>query len=404
MSPQSRIGAVAVCLWFLSVVSGCGVVGPKPGGPDAGAANAAALANLEINAEVCGFTDNFLTRVSGPYQQIVSNPATPAQRKWALQSRLGQAIAAVTDATGPNPIVNMLDLTVMVTLKRMSIENRAIPELLHEQGEPLLAAYKQSESEIWTLAATRLNQTQVDELHALIDQWWKDNPDQANVGFVRFTNFARNAATVKVKGRSASDDLLSLLYVDPLAGLDPIAKQAQGFRDLAERLTYIGMRMPLIFNWQLEDATQDVMDTPEIQSLVATSRQYGKSIDRFNEIIARYPDDFSDASQKLVVQISKATDAQREATVNDLNNQAKNVQIMLDNARQSIELARDSALQINASTTQTIAAAEVGSRSILDHTLFVVMVLLLVGFLWPAMVLFTYRYCSRRWIKPQNRA
>jgi hypothetical protein len=412
--------AIPICLLLLlNLIGGCAAPPPKSATAAAAPAtlNSAGLTRGELDDEVRGFADNFSIRMAGSFDQIAANAPTPEVRYWAMQNKAGQALAAVTDASGPNPAINLLDLTVMVTLKRMTIEDHFIPALLHDQGQDLLAAYKQSEAEAWTLSAQVFSPAQITELHGLIAKWKQNNPKQSYVGFVRFSDFANAATTTKMGLQFNPASILGILNVDPLAGLSPLEQEAQEYRQLAERMVYVSLRMPTILSWQVEYSAAVIMNEPPVQQMQATAARYGQAMNRFNEIVASYPNDYAAATHALVDQIAKATTTereatiaqisqtateQREATVKELDDQAKNFEVVLDNTQKSIELARDSALEINTSTAQTIAAAEAGSRSILDRTMLVVIVLLVVGFAWPAMVLFGYRYCSRRWIPPRH--
>jgi hypothetical protein len=422
MKLSGVVWAIPICLLLLlNMTGGCAA----PQSKASAAANAPAtitstgMTRAELDSEVRGFADNFTVRMAGCYDQIALHAATPQQRYWAMQNKAGQALAAVTAASGPNPAVNLLDLIVMVTLKRMSVEEYFGPDATDEQAQDLLAAYKQSETEIWILAAGVFSPAQITELHGLIATWKKNNPKQSYVGFVRFSDFANAATTAKQSGGQFNPgSILGILNVDPLAGLSPIEQEAQEYRQLAERMVYISLRMPTILSWQVEYTAAVIMNEPPIQQMQATAADYGKAMNRFNDIVAAYPQDYAAATHALVDQIAKATTSereatidqisqtateQREATVKELDAQAKNLQSVLDETQRSIVLARNSALDINASTAQTITLADAATRSILTHTMVVVVVILVVGIGWPAAVLFGYRYCTRRWLPPPRR-
>jgi hypothetical protein len=352
----------------------------------------------EIDAHVRGFTDSFMSRVAVSYDRIIANAKTPEERSWALQSRLGQAVASLTDATGPNPTVNLLDVVVLVTLKRMSIEEYWIPNLLHDDGKDLLAAYRQSEKEIWDLAYRTFNGQQIVELQILIAKWKKENPNQYYTGFIKFTDFVSNAPEASKHTQAFPSSLLGLLYIDPLAGLDPVAQEAHEFRTLSERLVFVAMRIPLIMNIQIEDATDRILTSPEIQRIISSTEQYAKVGDRFNEVIAKYPADFSLAARRAIDQINAAATLQRQAITQQLNTESNQVHSILADARNSVIVARDAAASMNTNTSQTISAAEDGGRRILHQATISAIAVIIVGFLWPAIVIFAYRYAKRRWL------
>jgi hypothetical protein len=361
----------------------------------------AALSPRDIDVRVCGFADTFITRVAEPYNQIIANAKTPEERAWALQSRLGQGLAALTDATGPNPHVNLLDIVVLVSLERMSIEDHWIPNLLHDDGKDLLAAYKQSEKEVWEMAGLLFTDQQVADLKNLIAKWKQENPTFYYTGFVRFTDFISNAPASK-NSPILPSSLLGLLNIDPLAGLDPVTEEAERFRMLSERLVFVGMRAPIIMNWQIEAAADRIMMNPEIQSVVSTSAQYAKVGDRFNDIVAKYPSDYSQATKGAIDQINAAATQQRQAIIQELNSESDQVHGILADARNSIVVARDATASMNANTAQTIFAAESSSRRILRDAQIVAITLIIIGFLWPAIVIFGYRYATLRWLRARD--
>ncbi len=218
---------------------------------------------------------------------------------------MAKASGAITDASGPNPPVNLLDIVVLVSLERMSIEEHWIPSLLHDDGKDLLAAYEQSEREGWELAGQIFTDQQIADLKNTVARWKRENPAFYYTAFIRFTDFI-TAAPASKNQQLLPSSLFGLLNIDPLAGLDPAIEEAERFRMLSERLVFVGMRLPVIMNWQVEAATDRIMSNPSIQSVISTSEQYVKIGDRFNDIVARYPSDYSQATKEAIDQINAA--------------------------------------------------------------------------------------------------
>jgi hypothetical protein len=351
----------------------------------------------EIDAHVRGFTETFFSRVGEKYDDIATHAKSPEERTWALQHRLGQSIATLADATGPNPSVNLMNVTVMITFTRMSIEEHWIPTLLHDDGKELLAAYKQSEKEAWDLSVRVFTPVQLQALRDVMDQWKRDNPTVYYTGFIKFTDFAIK----KAPGRSKNmpSNLLSLLYIDPLAGLDPVALEAHDFRMLSERILYLAVRVPIVMNWQLEEAVDRILNDPQIMRLIDVSDEYSKVGNRFNEIVAKYPSDLSQITRAAIDQINAAATVQRQAAVKELNSEYGNVHGLLADARGSIDTARQAAASINSDTTQTLNVARNDSDQILNRTFLYAVMLIVVGFAWPAAVLLVYKRLSRRGVQ-----
>jgi len=363
---------------------------------------ATAVPAQEIDATVRGFADTFVTRVAEPYTRIATNARTPEERSWALQTRLGQSLAALTDASGPNPSENLLDIVVLVTLQRRSIQEYWIPNLLHDDGQALLAAYKQSETDAWDLAARTFTNQQIIDLKSLIDKWQRENPPSSYTAFIRFTD---SIGSSRNRGRNdiSASKLLDLLNVDPFKGLDPVTQEAERYRMLSERLVFVGMHLPIILNWQVEAAANLVLQQPDVQRVISTSEQYAKVGDRFNEIVANYPSQYSQATKGAIDQINAAATQQREAIIQQLNSESNQVHDILADARSSITLARDAAGSVNANTAQTIADAEMSCRCIIHQAEIAAIAVIIIGVLWPALVIFAYRFAVDRWLRARTR-
>ena len=70
-----------------------------------------------------------------------------------------------------------------------------------------------------------LTEGQLAELRSVIEQWVKENPGQYYVSHVRFTDFATTKRmTADSPQAKAPGSVFGLLYLDPLAGLDPVAR------------------------------------------------------------------------------------------------------------------------------------------------------------------------------------
>jgi hypothetical protein len=383
-------------------IGGCAAENGKANHSSNQSAMDAILPQREIDERVGGFADTFLTRVAEPYGRIIATAKTPQVRTWALQTRLGQALGALTDATGPNPSANLIDIVVMVTLQRMSIEEHWIPTLLHDDGNDLLDAYKESEKNAWKLADLTFTDQQVTDLRNAIVKWKRENPGFHYTAYVRFTDFVSSAPTSKNNSLSLPSSLLGMLNIDPLQGLDPVTEEAERIRMLSERLLFVGMRLPIIMNWQIEAATDQVMNNPSIQNVIATSAHYAKLGDRFDDIVSKYPSDFAQITKVAIEQINAAATEQRQAITTEVNAQSEQVHGILADARNSIVLARDATASMNTSTAKTISEAENSSQRILHQAMTVAIVVIIIGFLWPALVIFGYRYAARRWLGPRD--
>ena len=60
-----------------------------------------------------------------------------------------------------------------------------------------------------------------------------------------------------------------MLFLNPLAGLDPTAMAIQETRQLAERAMYYSQRMPTLLNWQVQLLSLQLAGQPEIREILS---------------------------------------------------------------------------------------------------------------------------------------
>ena len=69
------------------------------------------------------YADQYVTRVVEGVNRFQADEVTPEERLMAQSWKVLQAEAIYTDAGGPNPALNTLDILVLATLSRMVIDD-----------------------------------------------------------------------------------------------------------------------------------------------------------------------------------------------------------------------------------------------------------------------------------------
>src|SRR5438045_3232845 len=64
------------------------------------------------------------------------------------------------------------------------------PDLLREEGAPVLEVYRRAEADVWESAAQGLTPEQLAQLKELINRWLREHPGQYYVAQVRFADMA----------------------------------------------------------------------------------------------------------------------------------------------------------------------------------------------------------------------
>jgi hypothetical protein len=317
--------------------------------------------------------------------------------EWALQMKISTALAAYTDASGPNEIVSLLDMLVLVTLKREALEEYWIPDLLRDEGAGVLQSYRNVESKAWELGARVLTPQQIVELHGLIEQWRKDNPGQYYIGYIRFAEFAayRRIGADSPQAKKPGS-VFSLLYLDPLANLDPVAQELRNYRALTERILFIAERSPIVLSWQAEYAIAKASSTPQMLQFVSSSEKFADATDRFARTTADYPQELSREREAAVAQIADALTKQRQELLSDIDQREKTLRQILADAQQLMDHMNEAGTSVNQQTQATIAATGQISGGLLNQIFWRVLLLIVAIVLAIPTATLGYRWAKKK--------
>lgn len=252
---------------------------------DPGATNALDI----LQSEVMRNADMYVGAVASASDEFRTRVGTPEARLAALQWKLLEATAAYIDATGENPLLDAVDFTVLATLSRHYIEDEWVGKRFGEAARPLLDVHVRLEEESWKVLSHYLSPDQLRDLAATLEQYRKKFPGTEFVPAVRLPELAEALGQNRVPSASRkSTSIFNLLYLDPLAGLDPATQAVEQTRMLALRAMYYAQRAPILLGWQVELTTYQIASQPESQQVlgdfkgVSTSAQ---SLARTTELL-----------------------------------------------------------------------------------------------------------------------
>jgi hypothetical protein len=289
-----------------------------------------------LQQQVMRFADTYAATVAQACDEISANNTNPTIRLTALRWKLGQATSAYTDATGQNPAVNALDLLVLVSMSRMVIEGYGV-QTYGGAIRPLLEVQRNLETNAWMLAGGVLKPSQQQELRDLVNEWRTKNPNQRYVGQIRFREFVTALGRMPSQSSTAPTSIFSLLYLDPLAGLDPTAAAIEETRELGERVMYYTQRMPNLLSWQAEVLAYQLADQPASQQVLDDANRLATSSDIFAQTVKQLPQLINDQRQAAIQQI-----------LDGLTAQGNKSRELLTDTRSTLYAAGDAATNINA--------------------------------------------------------
>ena len=233
----------------------------------------------EIQAGVMREADLYAATVAAASDDFRTTVGTMEARDTAQQWKLMEGTAAYIIATGDNPLLNAADMLVLATLSRYVVEDYWVGKKFGDAARPLLETHRKLETNAWTVARIVLTPSQQDEVRRLLDEYRQRFPDLRYVAAVRIQELAGvlgRSPTEAEQGKK-SGSLFSLLYINPLAGLDPTTQAIQQTRLLARRAMYYAQRAPMLLSWQAELTLYQLAAQPETRGVLSNFNQVAQS-------------------------------------------------------------------------------------------------------------------------------
>jgi len=358
--PALVVPAVLAALLLLVFCNGCSMLF-KRSPPTVDINSLQVVTNASGKAVPLEVLQNQVQRVADTYAATVAEAVDDMELKLTdsdariegLRWKLSQASAAFVDATGPNPALNILDLVVLATVSRMVMEDE-ITRYFGADGEGLLQTHRRMESNAWAGVSQLLKPAQMQELRDMIAEWRAKNPNQRYVGTTRFRELAAAIGKSQQPAIAKPTSIFSLLFLDPLAGLDPTAVAIEQTREMAERAMYYSQRMPILLSWQVQLMTLQIAQQPEAKQLLADTDSFAKSAERFAKVTDQLPQLINDQREAAIKQILDGVAAERTNLLAGLAAEEQKARALLVEARETLNAGNGMA----ASVSQAVKALD----------------------------------------------
>lgn len=247
---------------------------------------------VALQNDLLQFADTFITSVSQSLEHLKKPDGSAINRfdQVKLKSRLTTDMLALV--SGSNQVGNLVETLVYVESLRISIESYWLPSANNIDELPLLNVLRQREANLREIARDVLTPAQVAQLQLAIEDWRqsrKATPFDLGT-FASFTLVNEVIANTESKTASSSTNVFALLDLDPLAGLDPAARELTETRLFGERALFLAKRMPQLMEYQMELLTMRTSDTPEVQKMISASTQIASAADRVSHTFSLFPE------------------------------------------------------------------------------------------------------------------
>jgi len=224
--------------------------------------------------------DSYVGAITDAVNSIQGEQLPPEVRAEAQRVKVFVGSTAYSIATGPNPQIGLIDLTVNISVQRSIWDGGLARERFGERAEPLLVAYQQIDEQAWTTLGRVFTAQQVALLHDAIQRYMADHPHFKSLPFVHLPSLAkyRDVSLLATPG--------GLRMLAPVA---EAARAAQELRLLGERSVYLAQRFPYLANWQTELVLYNSLNTPEARTMLDSTRIFASSADRMAGLVTQLP-------------------------------------------------------------------------------------------------------------------
>jgi hypothetical protein len=299
-----------------------------------------------LQAEVMRFADEYGMTIAQAADDFAATVGTPEARHLATRIKLGQATAAIADATGQNPVVNALDLVVLATVSRMVAEDYLLGQVFGEAALPLVQTSRRLETNAWSLVKPVLKPEQLAELRDLIQEWRRQNPNQRNARAVRFREFAAALGKGPQLVTPKPTSVFSLLFLDPMAGLDPTVRAVEETRYVAERAMYYAQRAPILLGWQAEVLALQLADQPAAKQVLTNAERLTKSMETYAKTAEQLPKLVNDQREAAIQQLLAGLATERSNTLASLASEEKKMRELLAETRGTLQAGGEMATSV----------------------------------------------------------
>jgi hypothetical protein len=296
----------------------------------------------ELQVKVMRFADEYVGRMLESVGRLQAGLENPRERLDTQNWKVQQAAAAYTNASGPHPVTNALDMVVLATLSRMVLDDAWVHDLYGARAQPVQATYQSLEAKAWQLLEGALTEDQQAALRELIARWRAQHPNVRAVAYIHFIDFAKSVGPATAGGEKTSGGLFALVGIDPFSGLDPAVREIAQTRELAERAIYYMQRTPDLLDMQIERLSYQMAVMPETRSLL-------NDLSRASLI--------GSASDRLVSTLPDLLDREREALIGQmtqvLKDQSATLSPLVAELRTALQAGTDTANAVNAALKTT---------------------------------------------------
>ena len=353
-----RLGALSVAALLMSACGTIQSVAEAPGKVTGAVLPGGRKAELrpltDLHPAVLRYADSCSAGLRAASDDFARTMGTPEARLQAVEWRLRGSRMIFNAATGPVPLENMLDLLLLTIGGRVLVKEKWMSSQWGEAARPVVTAFGDLEARGWSILDEFYAPDQIAKLRAVAQEWEERQAGKGADLVGKLPNFRE--ALKELRGDDGtSGGLLGFIQLDPLAGLEPAAREIALSRQFAERMLFWGQRMPILIEDEVQIAVLRAQELPEVVGVLADVARVSAAADTLATTAAGLPPqisaereaalkqagaELSALSDSTLQKVSAELTAQREGLVRDLETAQAPLQSLLSESRSTFQAAQ----------------------------------------------------------------
>jgi len=313
---------LARTLWLLALAPlaaatpGCGLLRTTIEAPGNLARAATGTKRVEppdpgaVQAEVLRLADEVLFGVGGALIAFQERAGTEQARNQTLHWGKEYGNAALSIATGAQPLANLVELLAFVSIEHR-LHEQHWSSVWGESDEPVEQALAQVERDAWEVVRRFYPSEFLQEIEPLIQEWTTRDLDPEQPSSIRMGGFQELLSQATEEKEGLVGGLFGALSLDPLASLEPAAREIALSRLMAERALYFAQRAPMTLGIEIRLLVRDFFAREQITTLLG-------QIERLTRTADSLPATLSAEREAAIDQISRELTLQRTGLLQDL--------------------------------------------------------------------------------------
>ncbi len=307
-----------------------------------------------LHPRLLALADSCAQRVGSATEMFAEEAKIREALVQSVRWRLSFSRLLYQAATSPSPLSGLLDTLVLVRTGSVLFQSRRFGEIWGTPARHIASGLGAMETTCWQVVCDYVGNAQVQELRATLDAWQEKRLGDSADEFDELPDFRQLAHALGKTDPSSGGTLMSFLSIDPLAGLEPVAREVALTRQFTERMLFWAERTPSLIDLQVELGTLEAQELPEVVSAVASLERATKAAETIAETTKALPAQIQTEREAAVRQVAAEVDAQRRALIADLDEATAPAQRVLVETRETIAAGQ----ALSQELTKTVQAVD----------------------------------------------